>query len=65
MPLRAHEAYELNHLLMGCVTTINNMGVFFAPSEGSRVEVTAEQTVGRPPAGLQHQSPVGKTRVVE
>ncbi len=28
MPLRAHEAYELNHLLMGCVNTINNMGMF-------------------------------------
>ena len=28
MPLRAHEAYELNHLLMGCVNTLNNMGVF-------------------------------------
>lgn len=28
MPIRAHEAYELNHLLMGCVNTINCMGVF-------------------------------------
>lgn len=28
MTLRTHEAYELNHLLMGCVNTINNMGVF-------------------------------------
>lgn len=28
MPLRAHEAYELNELLMGCVNTINSMGVF-------------------------------------
>jgi len=28
MPLRAHEAYELNELLMGCVTTIESMGVF-------------------------------------
>lgn len=28
MPLQAHEAYELNHLLMGCVNTINSMGVF-------------------------------------
>lgn len=28
MPLRAHEAHELNELLMGCVNTINSMGVF-------------------------------------
>lgn len=26
--LRGHEAYELNELLMGCVNTINNIGVF-------------------------------------
>ena len=28
MALRGHEAYELNELLMGCVNTINSMGVF-------------------------------------
>ena len=28
MPLRGHEAFELNELLYGCVNTINSMGIF-------------------------------------
>lgn len=28
MTLRGHEAYELNELLMGCINTVNSMGVF-------------------------------------
>lgn len=38
MPLRAHEAYELNHLLMGCVNTINSMGMFLNQAQDQELK---------------------------
>jgi spore coat protein CotF len=43
MPLRAHEAYELNHLLMGCVNTINNMGIFINQAKDPELKSLLQQ----------------------
>lgn len=43
MTLRTHEAYELNHLLMGCVNTINSMGMFLTQVKDQELKNLLQQ----------------------